>query len=49
MTAVADIRNGQTNMPYKGEHQTPTKQGRRYQLCQFNLSYNIKHEDHANT
>ncbi len=32
MTAVANVRKGQTNMPQSGEHQTLTKQSMRHQL-----------------
>ncbi len=30
---VDDIRKGQTDMPYKREHQTLTKQNMRHQVC----------------
>ncbi len=33
MTAVADVRKGQIDMPYKGEHQILTKQSTRHQIC----------------
>ncbi len=33
MTAVADVIKGQTDMSYKGEHQTLTKQSTRHQVC----------------
>ncbi len=33
MTVVAYIRKGQTDMLYKGEHQTLTKQSMRHQAC----------------
>ncbi len=33
MTAVADVRKGQTNMPYKGEQLTITKKSMIYQDC----------------
>ncbi len=37
MTVVADGRKGQTSMPYKGKHQTLTRQSMTHQ---FVLSYN---------
>ncbi len=33
MTAVVDVRKGQTNMSYKLEHQTLTRQSVRCQVC----------------
>ncbi len=33
MTVVADVRKGQTDMSYKGEHQTFTKQSMRHHVC----------------
>ncbi len=32
MTDVVDVRKGQTDMPYKSEHRTFTKQSMRHQV-----------------
>ncbi len=32
MTYIASVRKGQTDMPYKGEHQTHIKQSMRYHI-----------------
>ncbi len=41
MTAAADVRKGQTDMPYKGEHQACAVQSVWYQsLSWWNLPYN---------
>ncbi len=33
MTAIADVRKGQTCMSFKGEHQARTKQWLRHHVC----------------
>ncbi len=33
MAAVVNVAEGQTDMPYKGEHHTLTRQNMRHQVC----------------
>ncbi len=39
MAAVADVRQGQTDIPCKGEFQTLTGQSMRYQVCPGETSH----------
>ncbi len=33
LTGIVNVRKGQTDMPYQGEHKSLTKKGMRHQVC----------------